>query len=164
MSTDNPLPPVYNENSKILILGSMPSVKSREAGFYYMHPQNRFWKVLEIVFGCKIPSDIQGKKAFLLDSGIALSDVIDSCEIEGSSDSSIDEVVTRDPSEIVRLCNIKRIFLNGRTAQKLYEKHLKDKIGVCAVYLPSTSPANAAFSLEQIAEIWKRNILSEFNT
>lgn len=162
MPTTNPLPPIYNESSRILILGSMPSVKSREAGFYYMHPQNRFWKVLGIIFECDIPQSAEGRRQFLLDTGIALSDVVSSCNIEGSSDSSIETVKARNPIEIIENSYVKKIFLNGRTAEALFNRYLKEKIDIPTVYLPSTSPANASFSLSRLTEIWKENILPEF--
>lgn len=150
----HPIPPVYNEKSEILILGSFPSVKSREAMFFYGHPQNRFWRVTAAVFGCAEPETVEEKKQFLLDNGIAVWDVIASCEITGSSDSSIKNAVSNDIKGILEKTNIKRIFVNGKTALKYYEKYIKPEIGLNAVCLPSTSPANATWSVEKLVEAW----------
>ena len=147
--------PVYDENSKILILGSLPSVKSREQGFYYGHPQNRFWKVTSNVFCAPEPNTVEEKRAFLLSHGIAVWDVIASCDIEGSSDSSIKNVVPNDLSKILDAADIRTIFVNGKTAEKFYNKYIKVSIGREAVCLPSTSPANAAWSLERLTEAWQ---------
>lgn len=151
----HPIPPIYDENSKILILGSFPSVKSREENFYYGHPQNRFWKVMAAVFNTPIPQSVEEKKAFLYKHGIALWDVIASCEIEGSADSSIRNVVPNDLSEILRKADIQRIFLNGRTTEKYFDKYLKKSIDTEVACLPSTSPANAAWSLERLSAAWR---------
>ena len=156
----HPFPPLYNENSKVLILGSFPSVKSREQMFFYGHPQNRFWKVISAVTGKDLPETIEEKKELLLSSGIALWDVIASCEITGSSDSSIKNAVANDLTEILSNAEIKQIFVNGRTAEKYFNKYIRDKIGRSAVCLPSTSPANAAWSVEKLVSEWK--ILNEF--
>ncbi len=150
----HPFPPLYDENSKILILGSFPSVKSREQMFFYGHPQNRFWRVLAAVLGCEIPKTVPEKRTLLLSHGIALWDVIASCEINGSSDSSITNVAVNDLSEILAIANIGHIFVNGRTAEKYYNKYTKPVIGRDAVCLPSTSPANAAWSVERLAAAW----------
>ncbi len=152
---EHPIPPLCNENSRILILGSFPSVKSREAKFFYGHPQNRFWKVLAAVFEDALPQTTEEKRGFLLNHGIALWDVIASCEIEGSSDSSIRNVVPNDLSVILRNADIQRIFLNGRTTKKYFERYIRNSIEIEAVCLPSTSPANAAFSLERLITAWK---------
>lgn len=150
----HPFPPLYDENSKILILGSFPSVKSREQMFFYGHPQNRFWRVLAAVLGCRIPETVPEKRTLLLSHGIALWDVIAACEIKGSSDSSITNVVVNDLSEILTSASIGHIFVNGRTAEKYYNKYTKPVIERDAVCLPSTSPANAAWSAEQLAAAW----------
>lgn len=150
----HPIKPVYDKNSKILILGSFPSVKSREEMFFYGHRQNRFWKVTSAVFECREPVTIEEKKSFLLDHGIAVWDVIASCEIEGSSDSSIKNVVPNNLSEILNVAQIQKIFINGKTAEKYYNKYIKDKTGIEAVCLPSTSPANAMWSLDKLIEAW----------
>lgn len=147
--------PVYDENSRILILGSFPSVKSREVQFYYGHPKNRFWKLLSLLYGVDEFADISQKKQFLLANGIALWDVIESCDITGSSDSSIRNVVPNDIGRILKAANIERIYANGKTAEKLYRKYVQPVTGYEIIGLPSTSPANAAFSLERLAEEWK---------
>ena len=162
------IPPVYDEHSRILILGSFPSVKSREGHFFYNHPQNRLWKVLAVLFGdCRcekntcegtVPSAIEEKKQFLLDHGIAMWDVIASCEIIGSSDSSIRNVVPADIKSIVAHTPIRAVFTNGKTAGRLYKKYQAEHIALQMIELPSTSPANAAFSLERLEEIWKLEI------
>lgn len=150
----HPIPPLFDRESRILILGSFPSVKSREAAFFYGHPQNRFWKTLAGVLSEKVPETIDEKKAFLHDNHIAVWDVIKSCEIIGSSDSSIRNVVPNDLSEILNAADIKAIFCNGAKSFGYYEKYLKKKTGKKAVKLPSTSPANAAFSLERLKNEW----------
>lgn len=148
--------PVYDENSEILILGSFPSVKSREVKFFYGHPQNRFWKVLSAVFDDETGDTIEGKKAFLKRNKIALWDVIASCDIESSSDSSIKNVTPNDLSEILGISKIKMIFTNGKASDRLYRKYLEGKTGITAVNLPSTSPANASWKLEKLIEEWKK--------
>lgn len=157
---NHPFPPLFNENSKILILGSFPSVKSREQNFFYAHPQNRFWKVTSAVFNCTVPATIEEKKEFLYKNKIALWDVIASCEITGSSDSSIKNVTANDLSKILESAKIEKIFINGKTAEKYYNKYTKDKINHEAICLPSTSPANAAWSVEKLTAEWKRLILN----
>ena len=152
----HPFPPLYDKNSKILILGSFPSVKSREQNFFYGHPQNRFWKVVATVLEKEIPTTIEEKRAFLLSSNIALWDVIASCEITGSSDSSIKNVVANDLTEILETANIKKIFVNGKTAEKYYNRYIKNRIGRDAVCLPSTSPANAMWNVESLVEEWEK--------
>ena len=151
----HPIAPLYDENSKILILGSFPSVKSREAGFFYGHPQNRFWKVVAKVFDEDIPQTIEEKKAFLLKNHIAVWDVIKSCDIEGSSDSSIKNVKANDLNKILKTADIKEIYVNGKTAFKYYQKYTEQKLGRTAKCLPSTSPANAAWSIERLVEAWE---------
>lgn len=150
----HPIEPVYDSQSRILILGSFPSVKSREAMFFYGHPQNRFWKVTAAVFGCRVPQTIEEKRSFLLTNGIAVWDVIASCEIEGSSDSSIRNVTPNDLSQILNAAPVEQIFVNGKTALKYYEKYLRPVTGREAVCLPSTSPANAAWNLEKLIQAW----------
>lgn len=147
--------PVWDKNSRVLILGSFPSVKSREAGFYYAHPQNRFWRVLAAILCENIPESVDEKRAMLLRHGIALWDVIASCEISGSSDSSIKHAAPNDLSEILAKSEITHIFANGGTASRLYDKFLLQKTGIRAVKLPSTSPANASASLEKLTAEWK---------
>ncbi len=150
----HPFPPLYDKKSKILILGSFPSVKSREQNFFYGHPQNRFWKVVSAIMGTGTPKTIEEKKAFLLSSNIALWDVIAYCDITGSSDSSIKNVVANDLTEILQNADIKQIFVNGKTAEKYYNKYIRDTIGRKAVCLPSTSPANAGWNFERLVEAW----------
>lgn len=123
--------------------------------FFYGHPQNRFWKVLAMIFECEVPETIDKKRNFLINRNIALWDVIASCDIVGSSDSSIKNVVPNDLSVILSSADIKRIFVNGRTAEKFYNKYIRDSIQREAICLPSTSPANAAWSLERLAEAWE---------
>lgn len=150
--------PVYDEESKILILGSFPSVKSREQGFYYGHPHNRFWKVVAALCEETVPKTIEEKKTMLLKHHIAIWDVIDSCDIIGSSDSSIKNVVPADVAGLLQKTKIERIFANGKTAEKLYNKYVKEQTGKEIAVLPSTSPANAAFSLEGLVEVWHEKI------
>lgn len=151
----HPIPPVFDENSKVLILGSFPSVRSREEGFFYGHPQNRFWKVTSSVFGEDTPSGTEEKKAFLLRNHIALWDVIGSCEINGSSDSSIRNATVNDVSLILNTAKIRSVYLNGRKAYQLYQKFMFPLTGREGICLPSTSPANAAWSTDKLTEAWK---------
>lgn len=151
----HPIAPVFDKDSKVLILGSFPSVRSREEGFFYGHPQNRFWKVTSKVFGDELPVTVDEKKAFLIRNHIALWDVIGSCEIDGSSDSSIRDVTVNDLSVILGTADIRSIFLNGKKAEQYYLKYLFPVLKRDAVCLPSTSPANAAWNLEKLADAWK---------
>ena len=150
----HPIPPLYNENSKVLILGSFPSVKSREQMFFYGHPQNRFWKVIAKVLGRDVPETLEEKRKLLLSEHIALWDVIGSCDIQGSADSTIKNVIPNDISIILKNADIKQIYVNGKTAEKYYNKYLRDLTGRDAVCLPSTSPANAAYSMEELVKHW----------
>ena len=151
----HPIDPVYHKDSRILILGSFPSVKSREVRFFYGHPQNRFWRVLAAVWQSPVPETTEEKRAFLLTHRVALWDVIASCDIEGSSDSSIRNVSANDIGRILNHAPIETICVNGKTALKYYDKYLKPVTGRDAVCLPSTSPANAAWNLEKLTEAWK---------
>ena len=151
----HPIPPVFDKDSGILILGSFPSVKSRETGFFYGHPQNRFWKVVSEVYNEELPVTVPEKRAFLLRCHIAVWDVIHSCEITGSSDASIKNAVPNDLDIILNSADIKAIYVNGKTAEKYYRKYTEALTGRPAVCLPSTSPANAAWSLERLTEAWK---------
>lgn len=151
----HPIEPVFDENARILILGSFPSVKSRAEMFFYGHPQNRFWKVMAAVLGKNVPQTVEEKRAFLLANHIALWDVIGSCDIEGSSDSTIRNVVPNDLSRILDCANIRQVFVNGKTAERYYRKYLEKKTGREAICLPSTSPANAGWSLERLVEAWE---------
>ena len=150
----HPIAPVYDEASNVLILGSFPSVKSREQGFFYGHPQNRFWKVLATLLKEPVPDTIEEKKAMLLAHRIALWDVIQSCDIKGSSDSSIKNVQPTDIGMILEKTNITRIYANGNKAGQLYKRYQFPVTGRKATVLPSTSPANAAWSLERLCEAW----------
>lgn len=150
------IPPVYDKNSRILILGSFPSVRSRQSGFFYGHPQNRFWRVLAAVFGEEtIPADNDEKRVFLLSHKIALWDVIACCEIEGSSDSSIKNALPNDISPILDLCDISAIYTCGNTAKKLYDRYIFPLSRREACALPSTSAANAAYSLRRLTDEWR---------
>ena len=150
----HPIPPLFDDSSRILILGSFPSVKSREGLFFYHHPQNRFWKVLAGVLEEPVPGSIEEKKIFLLKHRIALWDVIASCTIEGSSDSTIKNVVPNDLSGILSAADISRIFCNGGASFQYYKKYQEPRTGRAAVRLPSTSPANAAWSLDRLIREW----------
>lgn len=154
-SVQHPFPPLYDSRSEILILGSFPSVKSREQRFFYGHPQNRFWRVTTAVFGCEVPQTIEEKRAFLLEHHVALWDVIASCEITGSSDSSIRNVQPNDLTPILAAADIRQIYVNGGTAAKYYDKYQKPVLLREAVRLPSTSPANAAWSLARLITAWQ---------
>lgn len=154
----HPIPPFFDADSQILILGSFPSVKSREQMFFYGHPQNRFWKVLAAVFDEEVPTEISEKKKFLANHHIALWDVIESCVIEGSSDASIESVKPNDLSIILENADIRAIFINGKTAEKYYKKYSESSVIIKAVCLPSTSPANASWSIEKLINKWKKEI------
>lgn len=151
----HPIPPLFDKNSRILILGSFPSVKSREAEFFYAHPQNRFYRVLAAVFEDGLPETTEQRRAFLLRHRVAVWDVIKSCEIAGSSDSSIRINEANDIRPILEKACIERIYVNGKTAERLYIKHIEPIVGIRALPLPSTSPANATWSLEKLIEIWR---------
>ena len=153
------IPPLYDEKSRVLILGSFPSVKSREAAFFYAHPQNRFWPTLAAVLGEETPKTVKEKKAMVLRRGVAMWDTIGSCEIVGSSDASITNVVPNDLSVILDAADIQAIFCNGGTSYKLYRKYQEERLGISAVQLPSTSPANAAWNLERLSAAWGEVLL-----
>ena len=152
----HPIPPCYTAESDILILGSFPSVKTREMGFFYGHPQNRFWKVAAAVYEEDVPMTVEERRAFLKRNHIALCDVIASCTIVGSSDSSIRDVAANDLRPILEAAPVRQIYVNGRKAEEMYNRYILPAIGRQAVCLPSTSPANAAWSLERLTEAWKR--------
>lgn len=156
----HPFPPLYDKNSKILILGSFPSVKSREQMFFYGHPQNRFWKVISAVLCAETPVTIEEKRYFLLSNNIALWDVIASCDISGSSDSSIKNVNANDLTEILENAEIQQIFVNGKTAEKYYNKYIRKVINRDAICLPSTSPANAGWGMDKLIDAW--SIISNY--
>lgn len=150
--------PVFDAESKILILGSFPSVKSRENNFFYGHPQNRFWKVMANVLDWKVPTTIEEKREMLLKNYVAVWDVIASCSIVGSSDTSIKDVVVNDFSRILENSKVERVYVNGGKAYELYHKYAEKVTGIQAVKLPSTSPANAAWSLEKLTKTWEEII------
>lgn len=148
--------PIFDKNSKVLILGSFPSVKSRENNFYYGHPQNRFWKVLAKIFEVEVPQSIEEKKTFLLEHNIAVWDVIESCTIIGSSDSSIKDVVVNNFSIVLENSKIDTIYVNGGKAYELYHRYAEKQTGIPAIKLPSTSPANAAWNMDRLCSEWKK--------
>ena len=156
----HPIPPTYDAQSEILILGSFPSPKSRESGYFYGHPQNRFWKVAAALFEEDLPQTVEEKHALLLRNHIAAWDVIRSCTITGASDSSISDVVVNDLRPILEAADIRQIFVNGKTAYKHYQKYTQPMIDREAICLPSTSPANAAWSLDRLIEAW--HIITEY--
>lgn len=147
--------PVFDAESRVLILGTMPSPKSREVQFYYGHPQNRFWRVLAAVLGEEVPQSVPEKKAMLLRHRIALWDVLAECEITGASDSSIRNPVANDLSVILDHAPVQAVFTTGATAWKLYTRLQKPHTGIEAVRLPSTSPANCAVKMEALTEAYK---------
>ena len=158
MIETHPFKPIYNNESQILILGSFPSVKSREVCFYYGHPQNRFWKILANIFKEKLPLTNDEKIQLLLSNKIAIWDTIKSCDINSSSDSSIKNAIPNDIEMIIKNSSIKAIFCNGNTSYKIFIKYFKDKINLPIICLPSSSPANAKFSLQNLTDIWSEKI------
>lgn len=150
----HPFPPVMDPECCILILGSFPSVRSREEGFFYGHPQNRFWRMLAAVFQEDVPSDIPSRRALLLRHHIALWDVIASCDIQGSSDASVKNAIPVDIHQVISATAIERVICNGALAGKLYQRYLLPVTGIEAAVLPSTSPANAAWSLDRLVDAW----------
>ncbi len=154
----HPVKPLYDSESEILILGTFPSVKSREAKFFYAHPQNRFWKVMARICKSDLPVTDDEKRKMLLDNRFALWDVIHSCEITGSADNTIKNVVPNDIRKIIESSKIKKIFVNGKKAEELYKKYIENSVNIKAVCLPSTSPANAAWSEDRLYKYWKEQI------
>lgn len=146
--------PVYNEESRVLILGSLPSVKSREEGFYYGHPRNRFWSVMSGLLKCHLPQTVEEKKQMLLGHHVAIYDAVLECDIIGSADSSIRGVVPADIGGILENSQVECIFANGKTAAKLYQRYIQPGTGIPITELPSTSPANAAYGLERLLQAW----------
>lgn len=151
----HPFGPLYDEQSRVLILGSFPSVKSREQQFFYGHPKNRFWPLLAALTGSEIPQTIEEKKQLALHNGIALWDVIASCEIVGSSDSSIRNAKPNDITPILKNSSVQNIFTNGKTADSLYMRYIFPVTKIQSVCLPSTSPANAAWNMERLLSAWQ---------
>ena len=150
----HPIEPTYNQNSRILILGSFPSVKSREMMYFYGHPQNRFWKIVAALYQEEVPMTVEERHAFLLRNRIAAWDSIHQCTITGSSDSSINDVIPNDLSPILETASIENIFCNGKTSWNMYHKYIEPATGREAICLPSSSPANAAWSLEKLIDAW----------
>ncbi len=149
------IPPLYSACSRVLILGSFPSVLSRQAEFFYGHPQNRFWRVLSAIFNQPLPMNIAEKKELVLSHRLALWDVIGSCDITGSADSSIRNVRANDVAALLEHCPIRQIFVNGKTAARYYDRYLLKDLSLPAQCLPSTSPANAAYSLPKLITAWQ---------
>jgi len=148
--------PVFDERSRVLMLGSFPSPKSREAGFFYGHPQNRMWRVLAAVIGeGAVPQTTEERTAFLLRNRIAMWDVIASCTIEGASDASIRDVVPNDLSRMLDVAPIKAVFCTGGKSHQLYRRYQEPVTGISAVKLPSTSGANASWSLERLVGAYR---------
>ena len=150
----HPFGPLYGKESRVLILGSFPSVKSREQNFFYGHPQNRFWKVISAIFGEPVPVAIDDKKLLILNNKLALWDSIASCEITGSSDSSIRNARANDISIILDNAPIEHIYTNGKKSHELYVKYIEPAVGRKATCLPSTSPANAQWTLDRLIDAW----------
>ncbi|MDO5297517.1 MAG: DNA-deoxyinosine glycosylase [bacterium] len=159
----HPIAPVYDHSSRIIILGSFPSVKSREMGFFYGHPQNRYWKVLAALFHEETPQTIPQRRDFLLRHHIAAWDVIRSCDITGSSDASIKNVTVNDLSLILKAADIRHIYVNGQTAAKMYRKYTEPLLRRPCICLPSTSPANAAWNFPKLLAAWQI-ILEDFES
>lgn len=149
----HPLAPIVDEECEILILGSLPSVKSREDHFYYANKQNRFWKVISAIYHQELPTN-KDKTEILLKHHIALWDSIHSCMIKGSSDASIRDVVPNDIPQLIHNTHIHTIICNGKTSEKYYKKYLEDKTHIAPITLPSTSSANASYSLEKLIELY----------
>ena len=161
MRLEHPFEPVFDSRSRVLILGSFPSVRSRAEGFYYGHPQNRFWRMLALVYGEEAPADIPSKKRLLLTRQLALWDAAAQCDIEGSLDSSIANAVPTDLSVILKAACITRVLCNGQTAGRLYQRLQQPLTSLPSLILPSTSPLNAAWSLERLAEAWGKALKTE---
>ncbi len=157
MQVIHPFEPVADKKSRILILGSFPSVKSRETGFYYGHKQNRFWKVMAQILQCTVPQTTEEKRDMLLIHSVAVWDILKSCDINGSSDASIRNPVPNDIAGLIDKTNIAAVFFNGKTAYGVYQKY-SPQLAVPTHVLPSTSPANAVYSLERLCDIWKNEI------
>ncbi len=163
MQITHPFNPIIDNNSTILILGSFPSVKSREDNFYYAHLQNRFWKVLSKILKCNIPLNKEEKINMLLANHIAIWDVVKSCEIEVSSDASIKNVVINDILDLIKDSKINKILFNGNKSYEIFKKYSKledyEKKNINLYILPSTSPANARYSFDKLYKEWKNRII-----
>lgn len=154
ITANHTLPPIYNNQSKILILGSFPSVVSRKENFYYMHPRNRFWPVIAKLCNEPLPQTVPARQELLLKNQIALWDVVQSCQLIGSSDQSIQKAQPNDLCVILESAPIKAIFTNGKKAYALYQQLIFPTVQLHAIVLPSTSPTNAAYSVERLLEQW----------
>ena len=159
------LPPLWGPNSRALILGSFPSPKSREQGFFYGHPQNRFWPLLALLCGCPAPEhgDLDAKRALILDHGLALWDTVRCCTITGASDASIRDVLPNDIPALAARCGIRQVFCNGGASARLYAQYGQRGAGLPMAALPSTSPANAAWTMEKLTEIWREALKNALN-
>ena len=151
----HPLKPLYRADSKLLILGSFPSVKTREYGFFYGHPFNRFWPLMAALFQEEISTKIEDRRAFLLRHKIAVYDSIYQCDIVGSSDASIQNVVPTNLRPIFETAEIRQVFCNGQTSYYYYQKYHAESCGIQGVKLPSTSPANARYRLDDLVKEWQ---------
>ena len=159
MRVTHPFEPIYDKNSKILILGSFPSVKSREDDFYYAHPQNRFWKVLQKIYNNSEKLETKEQKTkFLLSNGIAIWDSIKECDIENSADSTIKNAVPNDIKSILENSKIEKILCNGGTSFEVFKKYYKNDLGIKIDVLPSSSPANTRYSLDKLVSVWSEKI------
>lgn len=152
---EHPFPPVYDQASRVLILGSLPSERSRQEGFFYGHPRNRFWQVISLLLDEPLPQTISQKRALLLRRHVALWDVISRCEITGSSDASIRSVTPSDLRGLVADSTVAHVFLNGQAAARVYRRYHSDTLSLPCTVLPSTSPANAACSLPCLLAAWQ---------
>ena len=152
------IPPVWDSNSRLMILGSFPSEASRKSGFFYGHKRNRFWKVVAEITNCPVPESVGEKTSLLHNNHIALWDVVSSCDIDGSSDISIRNVIPNDIGEIIASSHIERIYANGTAAAVLYRKLIFPNTGIECRQLPSTSPANASWTCERLCEAWREII------
>lgn len=152
----HPLKPLFGADSRILILGSFPSVKTREYGFFYGHPRNRFWPIMEALFHEELTREIADRRDFLLKHRIAVYDSIAQCDIIGSSDASIQKVIPSDLSEVFQHGSIRQVFCNGAASQKYYKKYHEKLYAIPAIQLPSTSPANAGYSMDDLLAEWKQ--------
>lgn len=161
MKVKHELKPIYSKDSEILILGSIPSVKSREIGFYYAHPQNRFWQVLAAIYKEDLPKTQEEKIDFLIRHKIALWDVLASCSIKSSSDASIKNIKVNNIEKLIKKTNIKAVYTTGKKAYEIYQKEVARKTKIDAIYLPSTSPANASFSIEKLIKEYKHLIKNQ---
>ena len=156
MFVTHPFDPVFDTRSRVLVLGTMASKASRDSGFYYGHPRNRFWPVLAALFNASVPESIDDKKALLLQNGVALWDVLRTCDIDASSDASIQNPCANDFTTLFSALPNLRVFANGQTATALYRKHVYQDTGISIIPLPSTSPANAAWTLVRLTEAWEK--------